>query len=536
MKFLIALVVLLPSLLPAQWTPEPETAVTLVDLIGTQNNGTSVPDGLDGVITVWEDGRSGNADIYVQRVDADGVPQWTPNGVPVCVFATTQTWSDMVTDGSNGAVIAWFDDRSGTDSVFAQRVDSSGNVLWATDGVEVFASTTGSSFLRMVSDGAGGAYIAWIKGADISVQHVDGTGAVSWPNPAVLCDAPNAKAEVIGLPDGSGGATFAWVDGRWIGNPKVYAQNVQPSGAMSWTDDGVVVATDGTDQRNVSMITDGAGGYLLAWQDYRDWSSLGINIYAQRLLASGAIAWGTGGKPICVAPNTQGGPSIASSGDGGMVLAWEDWRHTGAHQTYAQRIDAAGDPVWPVDGVRVAPTDYNEDHVLVAYDGAGGAHVFWESQFAIHTRSIDAAGVPIGAEAGAVFIDLPPGDYLETVVKTSDGGAILTSTKSNDGLYCDKLGGVATPQFIRGDCNDDGSVNIADAQYLLGHLFVAMSPSPPCMAAADVNAGDTVDVSDAVFTLNYLFVLGSPAPPAPFPSCGSDATTPLPCASYSSCP
>ena len=40
-----------------------------------------IPDGMGGAIIAWGDGRNGKNDIYVQRMDSYGVPQWTPNGV-----------------------------------------------------------------------------------------------------------------------------------------------------------------------------------------------------------------------------------------------------------------------------------------------------------------------------------------------------------------------------------------------------------------------------------------------------------------------
>src|SRR2546426_9353169 len=42
-----------------------------------------IPDGGGGGIVVWYDNRSGSFDIYAQKVSAAGVPQWAINGVPV---------------------------------------------------------------------------------------------------------------------------------------------------------------------------------------------------------------------------------------------------------------------------------------------------------------------------------------------------------------------------------------------------------------------------------------------------------------------
>jgi hypothetical protein len=88
--------------------------------------------------------------------------------------------------------------------------------------------------------------------------------------------------------------------------------------------------------------------------------------------------------------------------------------------------------------------------------------------------------------------------------------------------------GAGEPSFIRGDCNDDGGVDISDAVCVLNWLFLGGS-APDCAAVANSNGDAAADISDATYLLNHLF-LGGPTPTAPYPSCGAgtlpaDATT-----------
>ena len=68
-------------------------------------------------------------------------------------------------------------------------------------------------------------------------------------------------------------------------------------------------------------------------------------------------------------------------------------------------------------------------------------------------------------------------------------------------------------QFIRGDANLDGQVDISDPVALLGILFLG-NPDPGCADSQDANDSGETDISDAVFTLAYLFS-GGRLPPAP---------------------
>ncbi len=76
------------------------------------------------------------------------------------------------------------------------------------------------------------------------------------------------------------------------------------------------------------------------------------------------------------------------------------------------------------------------------------------------------------------------------------------------------------PRFLRGECNDDGAIDIADAVCILNWRFSG-TETPGCVAATNVNGDEVVDLSDAVWLLNYLFVGGFPPPVAPYPDCGS---------------
>jgi hypothetical protein len=80
----------------------------------------------------------------------------------------------------------------------------------------------------------------------------------------------------------------------------------------------------------------------------------------------------------------------------------------------------------------------------------------------------------------------------------------------------------ALPVFIRGNANQDYTVNIADPVRILMHLFLE-SPLA-CEKAGDANDDGELWIDDATYMLAYLFRLGPVIPP-PFPLEGTDPTT-----------
>ncbi|MCA8959556.1 MAG: hypothetical protein KDC38_03540 [Planctomycetes bacterium] len=97
---------------------------------------------------------------------------------------------------------------------------------------------------------------------------------------------------------------------------------------------------------------------------------------------------------------------------------------------------------------------------------------------------------------------------------------------------------LVSPQvFVRGDCNADGNVDVADAVFSLASLFIPGTSRPPCADACDTNDDGNRDVSDSIYLLTWLFVPGSSPPPGPFPNCDIDPTLDgVDCQVYASCP
>ncbi|HLU48098.1 MAG TPA: discoidin domain-containing protein, partial [Planctomycetota bacterium] len=76
----------------------------------------------------------------------------------------------------------------------------------------------------------------------------------------------------------------------------------------------------------------------------------------------------------------------------------------------------------------------------------------------------------------------------------------------------------AGPFFVRGDPNADDSVNLTDAIFTLGYLFLG-TQEPTCIESADTDGSGSLNLTDGIYLLTYLFGGGGP-PPAPFPDCG----------------
>src|SRR5262245_25471795 len=91
-------------------------------------------------------------------------------------------------------------------------------------------------------------------------------------------------------------------------------------------------------QNNPVTVSDGAGGAIVAWHDTRNGADL--DIYVQHVLASGATdpAWPADGLAVCTLANQQAYPAIVSDGAGGAIVTWQDRRGGTYYDIYAQHV------------------------------------------------------------------------------------------------------------------------------------------------------------------------------------------------------
>ena len=396
----------------------------------------TVSDGAGGAIVAWRDDRLNNGflDIYAQRVNGSGAVQWTVNGVAVCTAGRLQYDPQVCSDGESGMIIVWTDQRnlptSGED-IYAQRVNAAGVPQWASNGVPLCTATGDQQAQQIVSDGDGGAIIIWtdrrdVLGADIYAQRVDGAGSLQWLNNGVaLCQASQDQTNPLLVTDMAEGAIGIWRDMRNGQHSDIYTQRINADGVVQWAENGIslrgtvgqdspraaasdgaggaiVVSIDDNDihgervnaagvaqwgpqgvalcahwsgETDPTCVTDGAGGAIVAWKDLRDPAG---DIYAQRVGPSGAVLWWPTGEWVGALPYAQERPLAISDGAGGAIFTWHDLRSNVSYDIYAQRLNAAGDAQWPQNGVAMTNRGSEQKYPVIASDGAGGGIVSWQ--------------------------------------------------------------------------------------------------------------------------------------------------------------
>lgn len=406
--------------------------------VSTATSGQTAPqavaDNSGGTIVVWEDRRNGNVDIYAQRLNSAGAPLWAANGVVICNASGDQLQPKVISDDAGGALVVWQDRRNGADfDIYIQRIDMNGVPQWTTNGVLLSGAVDNQQSPQIVTDGSGGAIVAWEDRRngvefDILAQRVNSSGNVEWtPDGVPVVSQSGHQLTPRIVTDDSGGAIIAWADYRSGSDYDIYAQRISDLGVAQWAVNGVVVSAASGNQFSPSMVADGGGGAVIVWQDYRNGTDYGI--YAQRLNPSGGVHWTANGILISNSTDNQVSPFVISSGSDAFIIAWEDYRNGNA-DIYAQRVSGTGLVSWVLNGVVLCNAGGGQILSRLIADDADGAIAIWKdyrdaSTADLYLQRVNRNGVRLWGDTGTAISSATGDQLAPAVIADSAGGAVV---------------------------------------------------------------------------------------------------------------
>lgn len=441
-----------------------------------------------GAIIAWEDYRTKNSDIYIQKISSTGIPLWEIGGLPLAQIDDNQENPQVVSNGQNGAVIVWQDKRFGNYDIYTQRIESAGTQSWDYNGIIVNASIGSVAQQGPVlgRDSLGDYIIVWEDGragyTDIYAQKVNDFGTSLWdPSGMPVCTAEEAQRNpkiVIegintfvtwqdyrqgtpkiyiqqlgydgkplykkdGLPvsiskfsqirpeivsDGDDGVIIFWQEQHLEKRRyDIFSQRIDSHGNLLWGKSGKEICTELSDQEEPKAIKDEDEGAIVVWTDYRS-GLRNSDIYAQRINILGNILWESEGIRICTAADTQRDPQIARSGNGAIIV-WTD-KGGGGYDIYGQRINSDGETLWKIDGIPICQESGTQREPRIVKNGAEGAIVVWEdycsANWDIYSQRVDKDGKLLWPSPGVPVTTASATQYAPDIVASSSGGAIVT--------------------------------------------------------------------------------------------------------------
>ena len=408
----------------ADWPNSPAQAVGIQagpgDVYGYRKP-LVVPDGQGGALVLWSDNRTGDYDVYAQRLDSDGVPQWAAGGITVQGGAGDQKDVVGVPDGVGGAILAFSDDWGGlAKDVRMQRVSASGALLWYPFWVMSASGDQEPTSLTALSNGNVCVAIVSDNSGDYDIWAATCTPGGLPFGPNAVCNLTGSQYAPAVVPDATGGAFLMWNDFRPgpTGN-NVFAQRVNQFSSPMWTAGGIQISASGYGNNGLTGVPDGFGGFVVLWNDY---DGVYRQVHADHRDA--------GGSPLSGAiPVTSGAEHFISSalpdGQGGFFMATSVYSTTFYAQL--QRFGLGASPLW--GPITLNLYGYSGEPTLVG-DGDGGVFVGWMDAvsavagYDIFVQQFGPEGGAVGSYSPTLVCTAPNQQYSPVLVSDDRGGVI----------------------------------------------------------------------------------------------------------------
>jgi len=175
-------------------------------------------------------------------------------------------------------------------------------------------------------------------------------------------------------PGNSGEAIFIWSDTRF-GMRNIFAHKVNAEGDFLWGETGTIVTDLPGRQEDPVSITDGNGGVYIAWVDYR-FDAEG-DIYFQHLDNEGNLLLDENGIALCNQPGKQITINMCTDSLGGVYVTWQDKRGGIDDDIYGTHISADHEIVNAGSGVPIVVEGGHQNAKTIEYAGNNEAFIAW---------------------------------------------------------------------------------------------------------------------------------------------------------------
>lgn len=304
------------------------------------------------------------------------------------------------------------------------------NQVFPTDNTEAIGVVA-------VSDNSGGVIVAWNKDNTIYAQHIDNAGQLQWGEEGLfIAECPSGSNLSI-IEDGLGGAILSWYETSgppddhlppmYFDPVPFYCRRITRDGQVTWSSEPVLTGN------NQLIISDGRGGVIIAWDDYRIDSSGVIenSLRLQKIASDGSYLWSD--TSILIVSSSPFEPltdeekaadvkkvfarsslsyldyhRIVSDDSGGVFVIWNEQDDESENKIFIQRLDENGNDIWS------EKTSAGKGIIQSAEsDGEGGVIV----------RTSDGAGLEIHVNAEGDLVDIKGCDSSKLVIDDGTGGS-----------------------------------------------------------------------------------------------------------------
>ena len=151
-----------------------------------------------------------------------------------------------------------------------------------------------------------------------------------------------------------GGCYISWYDNR-NGNYDMYLQRLNPQGEKMWATDGLLISNHAQESwiTDYDLAVDQNDNAILVFNDLRNGSDNGWDVFAYKISPSGQFLWGPDGIGLSPTVNSESemSPKVVVTTAGNYVFAWT--RSASQDEVALQKLSSDGQKLWGTDGLTI---------------------------------------------------------------------------------------------------------------------------------------------------------------------------------------
>ncbi len=385
-----------------QWSSDPNQNLMVCDTVGSQELPKIAATSDGGCYISWFDTRAGAYSVYMQRLNAQGVKQWTNNGL--LISANPQSTSlvdwDLTVDDSNNAVLVFTDIRNGgAINPFAYKISPAGEFRWSANGVQLSNATTiFQPDPKVVKTSDGSFVFVWQYGTSpnqVAMQRLNAAGQKQWGNDPILISGPTGehrwRPSVVASDNGSVILLYAGFTGSTLSpqNYKLLTQKVSSTGTTLWAD--TVYSLGRVSGFFVPKIfSDGSNGAIYVWHDERGGAN--STSYVQHFTSNGTRLFPVNGSASSTLAGRLHNDAWATymPATNETYLFWYETNSAtqSIYGVYGQRFSADGTRLWPDSGIAFRPFGGGQPSFIRAFASDSSAVVYYLDASTVTTRFV----------------------------------------------------------------------------------------------------------------------------------------------------
>jgi hypothetical protein len=235
---------------------------------------------LSGLVSlVWRDYRNGlypfDADIYFQRFDSAVVPSGTNLLLTTELPDSLKEAPDIALSPWGGGVVVWADYREANWDIYGQIFAADGSLIGGNFKVNDDVGTAQQHAPRVTYSSEGWLLVTWydnrLGSDDIFARRFDSLGGALGANVLVNSDGSGKRQAFPDVAaDGAGHFTVVWVDwrnGNYPANPDIYARRFDTTMVPLTQDKRINTDNSLRAQREPTIAADRMGNVAVIWSD-----------------------------------------------------------------------------------------------------------------------------------------------------------------------------------------------------------------------------------------------------------------------------